>query len=137
MRNAFKALVPVVVAVVFHPCRAVLARANEAKRPNVIMINIDNHDRTVLGFAGSKFLETPNIDRLKREGVYFSNYRCASRCGPSRAALLTGRYSIRSGHIQTHDGRNVMGTNAPTVGRLFQNAGYKTAMFGKWHVGWN
>lgn len=107
-------------------------------RPNVIMINIDNHDRSVLGFAGNRFGSTPNIDRLYREGVYFANYHCASRCGPSRTALLTGRYHHRSGHIQTPDGRNIMGnTEVPTLGNLFRNAGYRTAMFGKWHVGKN
>jgi len=106
--------------------------------PNVIVITIDNHDASVLGFAGNTFLETPNIDRLKDEGVYLANYLCASRCGPSRAALLTGRYHIRSGHIQTPDGRNVMGdVNVPTIANLFRNAGYKTAHYGKWHVGKN
>jgi len=107
-------------------------------RPNVIIITIDNHDASVLGFAGNTFLETPNIDRLSREGVYLANYHCASRCGPSRAALLTGRYHIRSGHIQTPDGRNVMGdVTVPTIANLFQNAGYKTAQYGKWHIGKN
>jgi len=91
-----------------------------------------------LGFAGNTFLETPNIDRLAREGVYLENYHCASRCGPSRTALLTGRYHIRSGHIQTPDGRNIMGDVAvPTIANLFQDAGYKTAQYGKWHVGGN
>ncbi|MGB2821979.1 MAG: sulfatase-like hydrolase/transferase [Phycisphaerae bacterium] len=107
-------------------------------RPNVIMINIDNHDRSVLGFAGNQFGSTPNIDRLYREGVYLANYHCASRCGPSRVALLTGRYHHRSGHIQTPDGRDIMGnTKVPTLGNLFRDAGYRTAMFGKWHIGKN
>ena len=107
-------------------------------RPNVIVITIDNHDASVLGFAGNTFLETPNIDRLSREGVYLANYRCSSRCGPSRAALLTGRYHIRSGHIQTPDGRNVMGdVSVPTIASLFQDAGYRTAQYGKWHIGKN
>jgi len=111
---------------------------NAKARPNVIIITIDNHDASVLGFAGNTFLETPNIDRLSREGIYLANYHCASRCGPSRAALLTGRYHIRSGHIQTPDGRNIMGdVTVPTIANLFQDAGYKTAQYGKWHVGKN
>jgi len=106
-------------------------------RPNII-ITIDNHDASALGFAGNDFIETPNIDRLQDEGVCLANYHCASRCGPSRAALLTGRYHIRSGHIQTPDGRNVMGdVTVPTLANLFQNADYKTAQYGKWHVGKN
>ena len=120
-------------------CSIVAAEDGNAKaRPNVIIITVDNHDASVLGFAGNTFLETPNIDRLAREGVYLTNYHCASRCGPSRAALLTGRYHIRSGHIQTPDGRNVMGdVTVPTIARLFQDAGYKTAQYGKWHIGKN
>jgi len=107
-------------------------------RPNVIVITIDNHHTSVLGFAGNTFLETPNLDRLAREGVYLANYRCASRCGPSRSALLTGRYHIRSGHIQTPDGRSIMGdVTVPTIANLFQDAGYKTAQYGKWHIGKN
>ena len=107
-------------------------------RPNVIIITIDNHDASVLGFAGNTFLETPNIDRLSREGVYLADYHCASRCGPSRTALLTGRYHLRSGHIQTPDGRNVMGdVTVPTIANLFRGAGYKTAQYGKWHIGKN
>jgi len=111
--------------------------ASESVRPNVIMINIDNHDTSVLGFAGNEFLETPNIDKLKKDGVFLSNYRCSARCGPSRASLMTGRYATRSGHIQTHDGRNIMGTNAPTIAELFKKAGYRTGMYGKWHIGKN
>ena len=115
------------------PAAATPATRDPKARPNVIMINIDNHDRSVLGFSGNQFCETPNIDRLYRDGVYLANYHCASRCGPSRVALLTGRYHHRSGHIQTPDGRNIMGnTKVPTLGNLFRNAGYRTAMFGKW-----
>lgn len=120
------------------PVAAMPATPNPGARPNVIMINIDNHDRSFLGFSGNQFGSTPNIDRLYREGVHLSNYHCASRCGPSRAALLTGRYHHRSGHIQTPDGINIMGyPEVPTVANLFRDAGYRTAMFGKWHVGKN
>jgi len=120
------------------PVAAMPATPNPKARPNVIMINIDNHDRSVLGFAGNPFGSTPHIDRLYHEGVYLANYHCASRCGPSRTALLTGRYHHRSGHIQTPDGRNIMGNpEVPTIGDLFRDAGYRTAMFGKWHVGKN
>ena len=120
------------------PAAATPAGRGPKARPNVIMINIDNHDRSVLGFAGNQFGSSPNIDRLYREGVYLANYHCASRCGPSRTALLTGRYHHRSGHIQTPDGRDIMGNpEIPTIGDLFRDAGYRTAMFGKWHVGKN
>ncbi len=106
--------------------------------PNVILITIDNHHTSVLGFAGNRLLETPNIDRLCREGVFFSNYHTASRCSASRAAMMTGRYHLRSGAIGTGDARSTMGSlDVPTIADLFQDAGYKTGMFGKWHMGAN
>lgn len=106
--------------------------------PNVILITIDNHNTSVLGFAGNRLLETPNIDQLCREGVFLSNYRTASRCSASRAAMMTGRYHLRSGAIGTGDARSTMGSlDMPTIADLFQDAGYKTGMFGKWHMGAN
>ena len=119
------------------PC----ASAQEGKstsRPNVILITVDNHNTSVLGFAGNRLLETPNIDRLAREGVFLSNYHVASRCSASRAAMMTGRYHLRSGAIGTGDARSTMGSlDQPTIADLFQDAGYKTGMFGKWHLGAN
>jgi arylsulfatase A-like enzyme len=109
-----------------------------SRHPNVVLITIDNHNTSVLGFAGNRLLETPNIDRLAREGVFLSNYHTASRCSASRAAMLTGRYHLRSGAIGTGDARSTMGSlDQPTIADLFQAAGYRTAMFGKWHLGAN
>jgi arylsulfatase A-like enzyme len=106
--------------------------------PNVVLITIDNHHTSVLGFAGNRLLETPHIDRLYHEGVFFSNYHTASRCSASRAAMMTGRYHLRSGAIGTGDARSTMGSlGIPTIADLFHDAGYQTAMFGKWHLGAN
>ena len=72
-----------------------------APRPNVILINIDNHDKWSLGYFGNRFIETPNIDRLFRGGIRFSNFLTAGRCTSSRSALMTGRYHARNGALGT------------------------------------
>ena len=68
-----------------------VASAHAADRPNVVLINIDNHSKWSLGFYGNKFIETPNINRLFEEGVRFDQYYTSGRCTSSRSALLTGR----------------------------------------------
>ncbi len=106
-----------------------------AKRPNVIVVNIDNHDKWSLGCFGNRFIETPNIDRLFREGVRFDNFRTAGRCTSSRSALLTGRYHARNGALGTGSAWGQTREGVTTIAHVFREAGYQTAMFGKWHMG--
>ena len=105
------------------------------ERPNVIIINIDNHNKGDLGYYGNRFIETPNIDRLFNEGVRFENYRISGRCTSSRSALLTGRYHARNGAMGTGGPWGQSREGLTTLGHVFSQAGYRTAMFGKWHVG--
>ena len=101
---------------------------------NIIFILSDDHRYDFMGFTGKvPWLETPNLDRLAREGAYFPNtYVTTSLCSPSRASILTGLYS------HTH---RVVDNAAPDPGNLtffpeyLQNAGYQTGFFGKWHMG--
>jgi arylsulfatase A-like enzyme len=114
-------------------CLAVAAAA--AERPNVILINVDNHEKGELGYYGNRFIETPALDRLFRDGLRFENYRIAGRCTSSRAALMTGRYHARTGAMGTGGAWESAREGLTTIGHVFAAAGYRTALFGKWHMG--
>jgi arylsulfatase A-like enzyme len=109
--------------------------AQDSARPNIILLNIDNHHKGSLSFYGNRFIETPNIDRLFREGLRFDNYHCAGRCTSSRSALMTGRYHARNGSMGTGSAWGQMVEEITTLGHVFSGNGYQTAHFGKWHMG--
>ncbi len=104
-----------------------------AKPRNVVLVLTDDHRFDAMGFMNHPFLETPNLDRLAKEGVHFTSaYVTTALCSPSRASILTGQYA------HTH---KVIDNNQPCPdGTIFfpqylQRAGYETAFFGKWHMG--
>ena len=110
-------------------------------KPNVVFILADNVGYGDLGPYGGGELRgapTPRIDELAREGLRLTQYLVEPACTPSRAALMTGQYSIRSGLslvIIPGGGPNTLSAEAFTMGQLFKGAGYSTAIFGKWHLG--
>ncbi len=109
-----------------------LSSGPPAKRPNILFIMTDDHACQATSCYGSRLNETPNIDRLAREGARFDNAFCTnSICAPSRAVLLTGKYSHLNGHINnavTFDG------SQQTFVKLLRGVGYETAVIGKWHL---
>lgn len=110
-----------------------LSTSRAAQRPNVLVVLTDDQRADAIGLGGSKYLKTPNIDRLGKEGVYFRNMFCTtSLCSPSRASILSGLYA------HTHGVTNNF-TEYPTGFKSFpmvlQAAGYDTAYIGKWHMG--
>jgi arylsulfatase A-like enzyme len=130
---------------------AAWARSEAADRPNIIFILADDLGYTDLGCYGSKYYQTPNIDRLAAEGVRFTDgYACGPNCQPTRAALMSGQYGPRTG-VYTVGGsdrfdwrsrplrpvENVIALppDKITVAETLRNAGYATGMFGKWHLG--
>ena len=109
----------------------------EDKRPNIVIILVDDAGYTDFGFMGNKDLETPNIDKLARQSVLFTDAHVSSTvCSPSRAGLITGRYQQRFGYeCNEGDGYTGMDTSQVTIAKRLKDEGYRTAGFGKWHLG--
>ena len=104
------------------------------KRPNIIFIMSDDHDARAISCYGQGVNKTPNIDRIAREGMKFSNcFVTNSICGPSRAVILTGKYSHVNGFMVNEYTK--FDPDQQTVAKLLQQSGYQTAVVGKWHLG--
>jgi len=109
-----------------------VAPARNADRPNILFIMSDDHAAHAIGAYGSRINQTPNLDRLAREGALLTSvFATNSICTPSRAAILTGQYS----HLNGVTMFNRFDSARTTVARLLQAGGYYTGMFGKWHLG--
>ena len=101
-------------------------------RPNIVMIFSDDHGRQAISAYGSKLISTPEIDRLAREGLRFDrHYTTNPLCAPSRASLLTGKYSHVNG---MKDNASSFDGSQETFPKLLQAAGYRTGVIGKWHL---
>jgi arylsulfatase A-like enzyme len=126
-------------------CLIAASAINAESRPNIIFLYADDLGWGDVGAYGNPRIQTPNMDRLAREGrIFTSGYASGSVCSPSRASVLTGLFPARTG-IHGHfapGGRNAergmpdsLPLEFPTFTRLLQDAGYRTAHFGKWHLG--
>lgn len=108
----------------------------QARRPpNLLVILTDDQGFGDFDYQGNKALETPNLARLARESVSFSRFSVSPVCAPTRAALMTGRYPLRTNVHGVTGGRETMSKQEVTLGDVFQRAGYRTSLIGKWHLG--
>lgn len=111
------------------------AQAEQTSQPNIVFILVDDLGWRDLSLSGSEFYETPEIDRLAREGVRFDNaYAAYPRCTPSRYALMTGRNPARA-QIPGGNGGEAIAPEEVTIAEALKAGGYATFFIGKWHLG--
>lgn len=106
-------------------------------RPNVILIMTDDQGIGDFGFLGNPYVKTPNLDKIAAESLNLTNFYVSPVCAPTRASLMTGRYSERTGVYDTYNGGATMGDGEITIAEVLRDNGYKTGIFGKWHLGDN
>lgn len=106
--------------------------------PNIVLIMTDDQGWAQLGMRGDPVLKTPRLDAFAAESVEFTRFYVSPVCAPTRASLMTGRYNYRTGVVDTWLGRAMMAPDETTIAEALQeNGGFKTGIFGKWHLGDN
>lgn len=107
----------------------------DGAQPNVVFIMTDDQGYGDFSCFGNPHVKTPNIDRLYSESTRLTQYHNCPVCTPTRASLMTGRYNYRTCAIDTYRGRAMMHPDEVTLAEMFSAAGYRTGIFGKWHLG--
>lgn len=111
--------------------------AAEPSPPNIVFIITDDQGYGDLGHTGNPVIKTPHLDTLAAQSSSLTDYHVAPTCSPTRAALLTGHWTDRTGVWHTVNGRSMLRENEVTLAQLLKDAGYATGHFGKWHLGDN
>ncbi|WP_298238998.1 arylsulfatase [uncultured Algibacter sp.] len=106
-------------------------------RPNIVVIMLDDLGYGDLGIHGNPYVKTPNIDALGKESVELTHFYAYPSCSPTRAALMTGRWPYRTGILSVFYHAGLMHANEVTIAETLGDAGYRTGIFGKWHLGDN
>ncbi len=106
-------------------------------RPNIILIMTDDQGYGDLGCHGNDKIRTPNLDHFASESIEMSQFCVSPVCAPTRSSLMTGRYNYRTGVVDTYLGRAMMHSDETTLAEMLSKAGYRTGIFGKWHLGDN
>jgi arylsulfatase/arylsulfatase A len=106
-------------------------------RPNIVLIVTDDQGYGDFGFMGNPVVQTPEIDKMAARSASLERFYVSPVCAPTRASLMTGRYTYRTRAIDTYLGRAMMEPAETTIAELLSKAGYATGIFGKWHLGDN
>ena len=113
------------------------AEKEESRKPNVIIVMTDDQGYGDLACHGNEWINTPNLDNLHSQSVRLTDFHVSPTSAPTRAALLTGHYSNRTGVWHTIGGRSLIKEGEITLAEVLKDNGYSTGIFGKWHLGDN
>lgn len=128
----------VVVAILLSACvRDQVPGNSHMERPNVILIMTDDQGYGDLGVTGNPYIHTPHIDNFAAQSTQFTNFYVDPVCAPTRSALLTGKFYLRTGIYDTFNGGAIMDPAEITIAEILSANGYQTGIFGKWHLGDN
>ena len=111
--------------------------ADAQTKPNVLIMMSDDQGYGDIGSHGNPFLKTPNIESIGKQGVEMTHFFTYPSCSPTRAGLLTGRYPYRTGVVGVTQVEHLMNTSEQTIAEILGSNGYRTGIFGKWHLGDN
>lgn len=114
---------------------AASAAADQRPRPHVLVVITDDQGYGELSCHGNPVLRTPHLDRLAGESVRFTDFHVAPMCTPTRGQLLTGVDALRNGAMNVSSGRTLLRREFPTLAELFAASGWRSGLFGKWHLG--
>lgn len=116
-------------------CGSLTAAANQPSKPNIILVMTDDQGYGDLGCHGNPVLKTPAIDGFYKEAVRFTDFNVSPTCAPTRSALMTGRHEFRNGVTHTIFERERLTLKATILPQVLKSVGYRTGIFGKWHLG--
>lgn len=109
----------------------------QEEHPNVLLILTDDQGYGDLRIHGNPHIQTPVIDAFAEKNIRFTDFYVCPVCAPTRSSLMTGRFSLRTGIRDTYNGGAIMSADEVTIAEMLKQAGYKTGIFGKWHLGDN
>ena len=136
MTNVIKYITLIAILTVSFSCKTEKTEGIK-KKPNVIIVITDDQGYGDVGHNGNSIIKTPTIDKFASQSISLTNYHVGTTCAPTRAGLLTGRNCNRNGVWHTIMGASLLNREEVTMADVFKENGYKTGMFGKWHLGDN
>jgi arylsulfatase len=121
--------------ILFVICAFASLSAFAATKPNVLIVLVDDVGYGDFSCLGSPIVKTPNCDRLHDQAIRFTDFHVSPMCTPTRSQLMSGRDALDNGAMNVSSGRSMLRRGIPTMADVFRAGGYRTAMFGKWHLG--